>query len=52
MPKAMLFWVVWLICLVIWLYLSWPVGLGNASALVFFVLTGLLGWGVYGKIVQ
>ncbi len=49
MPKAFLFWLIYIICLFLVLWLNWPAGprsLGNS--LPFFVLIGLLGWGTYG----
>ncbi len=51
MPRSMLFWMMYILCLVLWLWLSWPIGWSNGGAIVFFILIGLLGWGVYGKIV-
>jgi hypothetical protein len=52
MPKGTLFWVVYIILLILCLVISWPLTWGSAPFLALFILTGLLGWGVYGKIVQ
>ncbi len=55
MPKSMLFWLIYLLCLFGYLWMSWPVSgqfvWGNFSSLPLFILLGLLGWAVFGKAV-
>jgi hypothetical protein len=54
MPKGILFWVVWVLALAFSTFWNWP---GEVHAfwpnlVVFFGLTGLLGWKVFGAVVQ
>lgn len=51
MPKGILFWVIYIICLLFCLWAFWPLS-WSASTLVLFVLIGLLGWAVFGAPVQ
>jgi hypothetical protein len=57
MPKGLLFWVIWLICLVIWLGANFG-GLGGnyghlaGGGVIEFVLFGLLGWATFGPPIQ
>jgi hypothetical protein len=57
MPKGLLFWVIWVICVVIWLGAHFtPIGAGFGPYLgggvIEFVLFGLLGWAVFGPVIQ
>jgi hypothetical protein len=59
MTKGLLFWVIWVICVLIWAGVNFG-GMGagfNASHLagggvIEFVLFGLLGWQVFGPVIQ
>jgi hypothetical protein len=56
MPKGLLFWVIWVICVVIWL--GALNGFGGqyghlvGGGVVEFVLFALLGWGIFGPPIQ
>ncbi len=58
MPKGVLFWVVYLICLIFSMYCYWPdTSAGGrwqpvGGSLAIFVMLGLLGWAVFGAPVQ
>ena len=52
MPKAMAFWIVYLIALVFVVWAGWPWSWGGAPIIVLFILIGLLGWGIFGKPIQ
>lgn len=53
MPKGLLFWVIWVICLVVWLGANFG-GLGGTyghltgGGVIEFILFGLLGWATFG----
>jgi hypothetical protein len=57
MSKGLLFWVIWIICLVLWLGVNVG-GMGGAyghfagGGVIEFILFGLLGWAVFGAPVQ
>jgi hypothetical protein len=54
MPKGVLFWVIFIICLLFtgWsFYSSWQYA-SIGGGLVTFILIGLLGWQVYGPPIQ
>ena len=57
MPKGLLFWVIWVVCVVIWLGATVG-GLGGpychlaGGGVIEFILFGLLGWGVFGAPIQ
>jgi hypothetical protein len=59
MTKELLFWLIYIVCILATLLFSWPEGpvtrlslrpLGNN--LILFVLIGILGWAVFGPIVR
>ena len=56
MPKGLLFWVIWVVCLVIWLGalggFAGPYGHYIGGGAVDFILFGLLGWGIFGPPIQ
>lgn len=57
MSKGLLFWVIWIICVLIWAGVNFS-GLGGPYAhmagggVIEFVLFGLLGWQVFGPVIQ
>ena len=57
MSKGLLFWVIWIICVVIWFGANFG-GFGGPYAhyvgggVIEFVLFGLLGWAVFGPVIQ
>ena len=57
MPKGLLFWVIWILCLLAWLGVN-VLGLGGAAGhlagggLIEFVLFFLIGWAVFGPPIQ
>ena len=57
MSKGLLFWVIWVICVLIWAGVTFG-GLGGPYAhmagggVIEFVLFGLLGWAVFGPVIQ
>lgn len=50
MPINYLFWIVWLVCLLLSIFLSWPISRGSAAIIMLFVLVAILGWSVFGPI--
>ncbi len=50
MSAAIWFWIIYVVCLVFHGYgeMSAPNGWGWPRSVVFFVLIGLLGWGIFG----
>ncbi len=56
MPMGILFWVLMVLWFFFGLYWNWPVGGPNigfvGSNLLLFVLLGLLGWKVFGPVLQ
>ncbi len=50
MSAAIWFWIIYVVCLVFHGYgeMSAPNGWGWPRSIVFFVLIGLLGWGIFG----
>ncbi len=57
MSKGLLFWVIWVICVLIWAGVNFG-GFGGPYAqhiagagVIDLVLTGLLGWQVFGPVV-
>lgn len=48
MPKAIAFWVIWLIVLIIFVVLSWPLAKMSYAFLLVFALIGILGWAQFG----
>jgi hypothetical protein len=58
MSRGLLFWVIWVVCLLVWAGATFNVGgLGGLRAyagggLIEFVLFGLLGWQVFGPVVH
>jgi len=57
MDKGLLFWVVWVICLLAWLGVTFlPQGRLYAGAVgggaIELILSGLLGWAVFGPVVK
>lgn len=57
MSKGLLFWVIWIICLLAWLGVNFG-GLGGnlghyaGGGVIEFILFGLLGWQVFGPPIQ
>ena len=58
MSRSLLFWVIWVICVLIWAGVNFG-GMGGAYAthmagggVIEFVLFGLLGWAVFGPVVH
>lgn len=56
MPKGILFWVLWLFCVIFGLWCYWPVSGGPwyplGGNLVVFILLGILGWNQFGPPIQ
>ncbi len=56
MPKGMLFWMLYIICLVFSMYCYWPNEPSGrwslGGSLVTFILIGILGWAVFGPPIQ
>ena len=56
MPKGLLFWVIYIVCLVLWLGASF--GMGGAyghlagGGVIEFILFGILGWATFGPPIQ
>jgi len=55
MGAGMWFWIIYILCLIFGLFLSWPANASDKSAwrpfgsnLIVLILLGLLGWGVFG----
>ncbi len=55
MPKGLLFWIIWILCLLAFLGVTFGgyerYGAAASSAIV-LILTGLLGWQVFGQPIQ
>jgi len=58
MSKGLLFWVIWIICVLVWAGMNFG-GFGGAQVghlagggVIEFILFGLLGWQVFGPPVQ
>ena len=58
MSRGLLFWVIWVICVLVWLGINFG-GFGGPMAMRFagggvieFILFGLLGWQVFGPVVH
>jgi len=57
MTRGLLFWVIWLICVLIWLGVTFG-GVGGAyghfagGGVIEFILFALLGWQVFGPVVH
>jgi hypothetical protein len=57
MPKGLLFWIIYVVCLVLWLVADFGGVFGGyghlaGGGVVDFILIGLLGWGVFGAPIQ
>jgi hypothetical protein len=57
MTRGLLFWVIWVICVLIWAGVNFGGMGGNLShyaggGVIEFVLFGLLGWQVFGPVVH
>lgn len=55
MNLATAFWVVYIVCLILCLVFTWPaagVYRPFANSVMFFVLIGLLGWGIFGGVIK
>jgi hypothetical protein len=52
MPKGMVFWLIYIVCLVLWLVgalgAAGPYGHYIGGGVVEFILFFLLGWGIFG----
>ena len=58
MSKGLLFWVIWVICILVWAGVNFG-GMGGQMAvhmsgggIIEFILFGLLGWAVFGPVVR
>ncbi len=57
MSKGLLFWVIWIVCLLAWLGVNFG-GIGGGlrpytgGGVIEFILFGLLGWNAFGPPVQ
>ena len=58
MPRGILFWVIWVICALVWAGVNFG-GIGGpfiqhaaGGGAIDLILTGLLGWAVYGPVVR
>lgn len=57
MTRGLIFWVIWLICFLIWAGVNFG-GMGGSlghyagGGVIEFILFGLLGWQVFGPIVH
>lgn len=57
MSKGLLFWVIWIICLLAWLGVHFG-GIGGnlgqyaGGGVIEFILFGLLGWQIFGPPIQ
>ncbi len=51
MPMGILFWILWVLC-VIAFFTSFQVAGIHASAVVILILLGLLGWKIFGPVLQ
>jgi len=57
MPRGLLFWVIWIICVLVWLGVKFGGVGGNygqfaGGGVIEFVLFGILGWQVFGPVVR
>ena len=57
MSKGLLFWVIWVICVLIWAGVNFgmfggPYAHMAGGGVIEFVLFGLLGWAVFGPVIQ
>jgi hypothetical protein len=56
-PKGLLFWIIYVVCLVLWLVADFGGVFGGygrfaGGGVVDFILIGLLGWGIFGAPIQ
>ena len=58
MSKGLLFWIVWVLCVLVWLGTNFG-GLGGpylahmaGGGAIELILTGLLGWAVFGPVIR
>lgn len=57
MSKGLLFWVIWIICFLVWAGVNFG-GMGGSmghyagGGVIEFILFGLLGWQVFGPVIQ
>lgn len=52
MPISILFWVLWVLFLLLGGYLWYPFDRRSPSFFIIMVLIGLLGWRVFGFVIQ
>lgn len=52
MPLGYVFWLLMILALVFNLWFLWPLGVASGSTLFIFVLLALLGWKVFGPVVN
>lgn len=52
MSKGFLFWVVYLIAIIVYGVLNWPVARRWGGDILIFILLGLLGWAVFGDMIK
>ncbi len=59
MSRGLLFWVIWVICVLVWLGVNFG-GMGGSfgaprlagGGVIEFILFGLLGWQVFGPVIK
>lgn len=52
MSKGLLFWIVYIVVIAISFFVNWPLERRSASWIAILVLIGVLGWAVFGAVVQ
>ncbi len=52
MPIGILFWVIYVVAVIVYGILNWPLNRASGSGLVLFILIFLLGWRAFGFVVQ
>jgi hypothetical protein len=57
MTRGLLFWVIWVVCVLVWLGVNFGAvggGLGRyaGGGVIEFILFGLLGWQVFGPVIR
>lgn len=52
MPKGILFWVIFVVAVILYGFLNWPFSRTTWGGFIIFALIALLGWQVFGPVVQ
>jgi hypothetical protein len=50
--KSQAFWLVYIVAILAIAFLEWPYARRSGGWIVFFVLTGILGWQVFGAAIR